>query len=100
MDTLSSSHNEFFSSDRSSPDSIFEPTATLSPPSSGVSTPATEPLGLSESFHGGLTANPSLVDDYILVVGGLGFIESHTSWEVLKSGHNIVIIDGLGLARR
>jgi len=29
------------------------------------------------------------------VVGGLGYIGSHTSWELLKKGQNIVIIDNL-----
>ncbi|KAK5058781.1 hypothetical protein LTR84_011045 [Exophiala bonariae] len=34
-------------------------------------------------------------DRYVLVTGGLGFIGSHTSIELLKSGYNIVIIDNL-----
>ena len=37
------------------------------------------------------------VDDneYILVTGGLGFIGSHTSLELLKAGYNVVIVDDL-----
>lgn len=35
------------------------------------------------------------VDQYILVTGGLGFIGSHTSLELLKSGHNVIIVDDL-----
>lgn len=30
---------------------------------------------------------------YILVTGGLGFIGSHTSLELLKTGHNVIIVD-------
>ncbi|PVH77096.1 putative UDP-glucose 4-epimerase [Cadophora sp. DSE1049] len=33
--------------------------------------------------------------EYILVVGGLGYIGSHTCLELLKAGHNIVIVDNL-----
>jgi UDP-glucose 4-epimerase len=33
--------------------------------------------------------------EYIAVVGGLGYIGSHTCFELLKSGYNIVIIDNL-----
>jgi UDP-glucose 4-epimerase len=31
--------------------------------------------------------------DFILVVGGLGYIGSHTSWELLKAGFNVLILD-------
>ncbi|PBP20394.1 UDP-GAL-4-epimerase [Diplocarpon rosae] len=33
--------------------------------------------------------------EYILVVGGLGYIGSHTCLELLKAGHNILILDNL-----
>ncbi|KAL4863288.1 hypothetical protein BDV12DRAFT_30085 [Aspergillus spectabilis] len=33
--------------------------------------------------------------EYILVTGGLGFIGSHTSLELLKAGYNIIIVDNL-----
>jgi UDP-glucose 4-epimerase len=33
--------------------------------------------------------------EYILVVGGLGFIGSHTALELLKEGYNVIIIDDL-----
>ena len=65
---------------------------------SGASTPATErSLLFDEELQ---TARPLQLhrrteDDFILVVGGLGYIGSHTSWELLKNGHNIVIIDNL-----
>lgn len=32
---------------------------------------------------------------YILVIGGLGFIGSHTSLELLKNGYNVIIVDNL-----
>ena len=34
-------------------------------------------------------------DEYILVVGGLGFIGSHTTLELLKEGYNVIVIDDL-----
>jgi UDP-glucose 4-epimerase len=38
--------------------------------------------------------------DHVLVVGGLGYIGSHTVWELLKAGHNVVIVDNLSNAYR
>lgn len=62
---------------------------------SSILTPATEG---SASFKD--VANFSLPGfsesgQYILVVGGLGYIGSHTSWELLKDGHNVIIVDNL-----
>ncbi|KAF1850684.1 putative UDP-glucose 4-epimerase [Cucurbitaria berberidis CBS 394.84] len=34
-------------------------------------------------------------DGYVLVTGGLGFIGSHTVVELMKEGHNVVIVDDL-----
>ncbi|KAI9900080.1 hypothetical protein N3K66_004342 [Trichothecium roseum] len=34
-------------------------------------------------------------DRFILVIGGLGFIGSHTSLELLKAGYNVIIVDDL-----
>ncbi len=34
-------------------------------------------------------------DRYILVTGGLGYIGSHTTLELLKNGYNVVVIDNL-----
>jgi len=39
-------------------------------------------------------------DQYILVVGGLGYIGSHTSLELVKAGHNIIIVDNLSNSYR
>jgi NAD(P)-dependent dehydrogenase (short-subunit alcohol dehydrogenase family) len=33
--------------------------------------------------------------DYILVIGGLGFIGSHTTLELLKEGYNVIIVDNM-----
>jgi UDP-glucose 4-epimerase len=37
---------------------------------------------------------------FILVVGGLGYIGSHTTLELLKEGHNVVVVDDLSNAYR
>ncbi|UPX14196.1 UDP-glucose 4-epimerase [Ascochyta rabiei] len=58
---------------------------------SNVSTPYTE---LSESQTLPAT-DPTPAEQYVLVVGGLGYIGSHTTWELLKAGHNVVIVDNL-----
>jgi UDP-glucose 4-epimerase len=33
--------------------------------------------------------------DYILVIGGLGFIGSHTTLELLKEGYNVIVVDNM-----
>ena len=38
---------------------------------------------------------PQLDGEYILVTGGLGYIGSHTTLELLKAGYNVVVIDNL-----
>lgn len=62
----------------------------LSPEHSGPSTPGTEPSILFDSDVSSATDKQC-----ILVTGGLGFIGSHTSLELLKAGYNIVIVDDL-----
>ncbi|CAG8972120.1 hypothetical protein HYALB_00008125 [Hymenoscyphus albidus] len=62
-----------------------------SSPISRTSTPATVHSGFSETNSRTSPASPS--DELILVVGGLGYIGSHTSWELLKTGQNVIIID-------
>ncbi|KAL2869642.1 NAD-dependent epimerase/dehydratase family protein [Aspergillus lucknowensis] len=55
-------------------------------------TPATELEDIIEhDLHESLPSE----DEYILVIGGLGFIGSHTSLELLKAGYNIIIVDNL-----
>lgn len=61
------------------------------------STPGTE--------HDTLFEGPSPVlspgqnpNEFVLVVGGLGYIGSHTTWELLKDGYNVIVIDNLSNA--
>lgn len=80
----------------STPTSVDSVDGTSSSSFSGISTPATE---LSESrIFSAFEATSE--DDYVLVVGGLGYIGSHTAWELLKAGHNVVIIDNLSNSYR
>ncbi|KAF7558002.1 hypothetical protein G7Z17_g336 [Cylindrodendrum hubeiense] len=39
--------------------------------------------------------SPSSAGSFILVTGGLGYIGSHTSLELLKAGYNVIIVDDL-----
>ena len=34
--------------------------------------------------------------DYILLTGGAGFIGTHTAYELLKNGDNVIIFDNFG----
>ncbi|KAF4332022.1 UDP-glucose 4-epimerase [Fusarium beomiforme] len=64
--------------------------------SSRPSTPATEQdLLISRPPSPTRAAAPN---EYVLVVGGLGYIGSHTTWELLKDGHSVVVIDNLSNA--
>ncbi|KAK0707729.1 hypothetical protein B0H67DRAFT_495027 [Lasiosphaeris hirsuta] len=45
-------------------------------------------IEMSQQFPG---ASPS----FILVIGGLGYIGSHTVLELLREGHNVIIVDNL-----
>ncbi|KAI7630535.1 hypothetical protein KC343_g4569, partial [Hortaea werneckii] len=33
--------------------------------------------------------------DYVMVIGGCGYIGSHTALELLKDGHNVIVVDDL-----
>lgn len=60
------------------------------PSTSASSTPDTDKSVLFDGI------SPSIDDlQYILVTGGLGFIGSHTSLELLKAGYNVIIVDDL-----
>jgi UDP-glucose 4-epimerase len=63
---------------------------------SNISTPNTE-LSESQTL---LAIDPIAEGQYVLVVGGLGYIGSHTAWELLRAGHNIVIVDNLSNSYR
>ena len=45
-------------------------------------------FGQQESEHSGLC-------DYVMVVGGLGYIGSHTTLELLIGGYNVIVVDDL-----
>ena len=60
---------------------------------SSTSAPSTPDSDKSVLFD---ELSPSIDDlQYILVTGGLGFIGSHTSLELLKAGYNVIIVDDL-----
>ncbi|KAI6779502.1 UDP-glucose 4-epimerase 5 [Emericellopsis cladophorae] len=61
-----------------------------SPSDSVPSSPPTTPDSRSE--YG---VDHSLNSEFILVIGGLGFIGSHTSLELLKAGKSVIIVDDL-----
>ncbi|KAF4502911.1 UDP-glucose 4-epimerase [Fusarium agapanthi] len=60
-----------------------------STPITDTAQPSVQPSPLSHPY------NP---DEYVLVVGGLGYIGSHTTWELLKEGSNVAVIDNLSNA--
>jgi UDP-glucose 4-epimerase len=62
-----------------------------------VSSPPTTPGSGSENGEVSNTtvAQGSSQRSFILVIGGLGFIGSHTSLELLKAGYNVIIVDDL-----
>jgi len=55
------------------------------------STPGTE----RDALFDDLSPRADVDDQYVLVTGGLGFIGSHTSFELLKAGYNVIIVDDL-----
>ncbi|PCD38456.1 hypothetical protein AU210_006930 [Fusarium oxysporum f. sp. radicis-cucumerinum] len=59
------------------------------------STPATDQDLLFSRLPSPTRTTP---DEYVLVVGGLGYIGSHTTWELLKDGSSVVVIDNLSNA--
>lgn len=60
-------------------------------------TPATEQSVLLDDHLDNLLRDLSS-EEYILVTGGLGFIGSHTTLELLKAGYNVIVIDNLSNA--
>ncbi|RDL32595.1 uncharacterized protein BP5553_09051 [Venustampulla echinocandica] len=83
---------EFLRSGLSSPRSSTESTSSSSSP---VSTPATRSSTLFDTEPVLSFASQAQYEEYTLVVGGLGYIGSHTTWELLKEGFNVIIIDSL-----
>ncbi|KAJ5114877.1 hypothetical protein NUU61_000636 [Penicillium alfredii] len=62
-----------------------------------VDTPATESSFLFDNLDVLLQRLP-VESQYILVTGGLGFIGSHTTLELLKANYNVIVIDNLSNA--
>lgn len=63
-----------------------------------VDTPATEQSELFGRDLHDLLRNFPFEDQHILVTGGLGYIGSHTTLELLKAGYNVIVIDDLSNA--
>ncbi|KAJ5766618.1 uncharacterized protein N7511_004234 [Penicillium nucicola] len=74
-------------SDASTPSELASPS---------VDTPATERGDLFDNIDELLRNIPS--ESHILVTGGLGFIGSHTTLELLKANYNVIVIDNLSNA--
>lgn len=73
-------------------------TSTPNSPNSYFSVPtplAERSLLLNDADEGKTFEDSHSADGFTLITGGLGFIGSHTTWELLKDGHNVVIIDNL-----
>src|ERR1700737_3761090 len=68
--------------------------STISKASSITHSPPRSPDS-DYGFASGVLGFESSEERYILVTGGLGYIGSHTALELLKTGHNVVIIDDL-----
>lgn len=75
-----------------SPEGYFSRNGYFSPASSGINTPSTSSSIILE--------NSAILRQTVLVVGGLGYIGSHTSWELIKAGFNVIIIDNLSNSYR
>ncbi|CAG8950736.1 hypothetical protein HYFRA_00002947 [Hymenoscyphus fraxineus] len=63
-----------------------------------ICTPFTEGSILFDEQDIEIAVQCSAIEQYILVVGGCGFIGSHTVWELAKAGYNVVIVDNLSNA--
>lgn len=71
--------------------------ASISLESSAPTSPGASQL-LDDSFDHDLSNSVLPADDgkhYVMVLGGLGYIGSHTTLELLKDGYNVVVVDDL-----
>src|ERR1700753_4114351 len=57
---------------------------------SECNSPVTAPSTYGDDF-----ANDCPLDEYVMVTGGLGYIGSHTTLELLKAGYNVIVVDNL-----
>lgn len=85
------SSSGYFSSDS---ESVFDFDSSLSTPHEGTQSPGTPSTEPGDYF------SSAQEDQFILVVGGLGYIGSHTTWEFLKAGKNVIVIDDLSNSNR
>lgn len=69
---------------------ISEKSSSVSSPCVSPSTPDTQ----TDELFDDISLQPDN-DQFVLVTGGLGYIGSHTSLELLKAGYNVVIVDDL-----
>jgi UDP-glucose 4-epimerase len=67
-----------------------EKSSSVSSPCVSPSTPDTQ----TDELFDDIFLRPDN-DQFVLVTGGLGYIGSHTSLELLKAGYNVVIVDDL-----
>ncbi|QSZ30294.1 hypothetical protein DSL72_004816 [Monilinia vaccinii-corymbosi] len=63
--------------------------------SNALGTPLTERSLLFDEDDIDFAVRNAINDQWILVVGGLGFIGSHTVWELAKDGYNVAVVDNL-----
>jgi UDP-glucose 4-epimerase len=63
-----------------------------------LDTPATESSVLFDDVLDNILQGLVYDKQYILVTGGLGFIGSHTTLELLKANYNVIVIDNLSNA--
>jgi UDP-glucose 4-epimerase len=68
------------------------PSSSVTSKFSGYSTPASV---VDQPHTLDLPRSVSSQSQHVLVVGGLGYIGSHTSLELLRAGFNVIIIDNL-----
>jgi len=57
-----------------------------------VNTPDTEISVLFDENDSSFAFREPVNDEHILVVGGCGYIGSHTVWELAKAGYNVCIV--------
>jgi UDP-glucose 4-epimerase len=68
---------------------------STSPPSSPDLRVVGPPKSEWENLIPGSIAEQQGDSQYILVIGGLGYIGSHTTLELLKEGYNVIVVDDL-----
>ena len=89
-------HTNLYKMDHQSRSNLSSPLDSHSQSPTNVDTPATETSSLFDDNNlSTLLRNHPFHEQYILVTGGLGFIGSHTTLELLKADYNVIIIDDM-----